>query len=199
MSSSEAVKFDINFHTKCCIKEFLERLEQTCSIKRDFTVWQSHVSLFYRDVYQMIRLMHLNPNFCDLLTDENKKTFTENFMRAFIPVCNCTFLTINNITCKELNKVKTKLTELNFLKNEVFNLYKELNGGCVEMTDKLNYALEQLNVCIEILQEKLEIHADHDENELRSVPNLNGVPESHIWWTPEERNSAKDKTFEIIF
>ena len=182
---------------KRLIGEFLKRLKYSMAVKADPRDWNSHTSTFYEDVYEMVRNMYLHPNNRALLSHEDKIILKENFVPAFVRIANCTPGVVNNIEAHDMNIAKTRLSELTFLKNEVFDLYKESCNDNVNETDEVKQALKKLDYCIEMLERKISNWSRPDyeyaEDDLDQLPNLNGVPESHHWWTSKHRELCKEK------
>jgi hypothetical protein len=99
-----------------------------------------------------------------------------------------------------MNIVKKRVSQMSFLKNEMFQLYKELNNG-VDMSiasgSSEEAAIHKLQDRIAKLLNQIEVWSEPNypsDDDAEEVPDLNGVPLSHYWWTAEHRDMWKEKT-----
>ena len=94
-----------------------------------------------------------------------------------------------------MTTAKIWLSILYFFKNEIFNYYKEVCGGNVELTSEIENAFSDLDDEIYELDVQVKYWSKQDDVEdyLGEIPNLNGVPQSHYWWTEENRLYSKNK------
>ena len=92
------------------------------------------------------------------------------------------------------------MSQIAFLKNEIFQLYKDFNGSEMKFTESVEYALDLLQDRFDKLLDPLEIWTtpeykmyEHFYDDPYEVPDLNGVPESHYWWINEHRKMSKEE------
>lgn len=182
---------------KRSIVEFMKRLKHTTVMKPNATNWDANADIFYERVYDMARLMHLYPNYRALLTDDDKSTLKECFEPTLASVVGFTPCVVNNIEAYDMNVAKRRLSELTFLKDEVLGLYREVSGG-IEASENTKKALAELDYFIEMLDDQIYNWSlptyEFARDDPRQVPNLNGVPESHTWWTKKHRDYWKEKS-----
>ena len=77
----------------------------------------------------------------------------------------------------------------------IFNYYKELCDGNMEKTRELENSISDLDDHIENLLDLINYWSEEEniKDYLDEIPDLNGVPESHYWWTEENRLFSKNK------
>jgi hypothetical protein len=181
------------------IKEFLSTLKYTIVVEPEWD-GQSNAMQFYELVYELGRQMHLCPDKCRaLLNDQsNKSVWRQTFQQAYVSVVSCTRGLVNNLEACDINIARTKLSELWFLRNEILELNAELDL----VTDStaraiLDAATVKLDRDAEMLESQIDWWANPNyqgemEEEAFDVPNLKGVPDSHHWWSISQRESCKD-------
>ena len=180
------------------INEFLKCLKQLAvnNCGKDFEYIKSKD--LYENVFHLARHMHLYPKYRELFTDEDKKYFKEAFHVGFIKLIGYTPGMVNNIEDCDMNIAKTKLSEMTFLKNEIFELFKELNDGDQKLNSSEERAVEILDDLIEKTLDNVSRWSEPDYysaiDDPEEVPNLNGVPESHSWWPAKHLEVWKNKT-----
>jgi hypothetical protein len=158
----------------------------------------------YNLAYELGRQMYLNPtNVKSLFTEEEKQLFKQVFPIAFVNQAYLTPGYVNNLRPDQMTHAKRKLSVLYFLKNEIFDLYNQICEADKnsEIETKLKDAIAKLNECIEDLDDKVTTWSDPDyqggtEEWPEDEPNLNGVPQTHHWWTEEQRELWKKKISE---
>jgi hypothetical protein len=177
------------------IKELLRTLTNLSATKHEGPSGFFYVEHLYEAAYQFGRHTHLYPDFRQLLTDEDKNVLKEHFPNAFVTLVDYTSGLVGNIGPSTLNVARTRRSQLWFFKNEVLNLYTEVNGN--ELPKEVKDVLNKLNESNNVLRHKISnwTRPDYDEadDDPEDVPNLNGVPESHNWWTKEHREMWKNK------
>jgi hypothetical protein len=174
------------------IQTFLNALKFTIQVQPKRAHGLTNASNFYEKVYDLGRYMYLYPNYRELFTNEDREIFKETFLDAFVSIICHTPGVVNNLEAHELNIAKTKLSELTFLKKEIFDYYKEVCGNEIELTDEVKSAIEELEDCMDMLEDQIKCWSRHDhpfaESNSYQVPILKGVPQTHYWWTNEQRN-----------
>ena len=155
--------------------------------------------MFYDNLYELVRNMYLDEKgFRNELSEENRKILRQSFLPAFVSVVGQTRVLINNLEGCDLNVARTRLSQMSFLRHEAFNLYKEITDEQQQTSSsQVQQAISQLDTNIDNLGEEVEIwtspHYDFAEDNPRDVPNLNGVPLSHTWWTEKHREMWLNK------
>lgn len=177
---------------KSLIKSFLKCLENLADHKCGILDGISHSIHFYKYGYDLARLMYLYPNYRELFTDEDKKDFKENILKAFVKLLFYTDIIIDSVFKYSINIAKTKLSEMSFIKNEIFGFYKELIGIDLKLTLNEENAMKDLEDMMERISGYIEY--SFEDIDFDDLPNLNGVPESHTWWTTEQRELWKNKS-----
>jgi hypothetical protein len=177
------------------IKEFLRRLIILANALDEGPWAFSDVNEFYKAAYNFGRYTHLHPDFQQLLTSDDKITLKKDFPKALVEIAGYTPGLFNNITPSRLNVARTRRSQLWFLKNEVLDLYKQANENDLskEVQDELNKLEEQDNILEYNISNWTRPDYDEAEDDSDDVPNLNGVPESHDWWTEDHREMWANK------
>jgi hypothetical protein len=154
----------------------------------------SPVRRLYKRSFEFGRQTHLNPNFRETLTSEDRDNFRQYFPTAISVVAGFSPGLVNHICPgKLLNVARTFRSEISFLQNEVFDLYKEVADE--ETTKDIEEALANIQMEDNCLEYNIESWIAYDgEDDIDDVPNLNGVPESHSWWLPEHRQHWANQT-----
>jgi hypothetical protein len=177
------------------IKQLLDRLHYLSILKNEIDFGFSNASILYKSVYDFGRHTHLQPDYRKLLTNEDEKILKEFFPIGFTKLVGYTPGLVNNIEPSNLNIARRKRSQIWFLKNEFLDFYKEVSG--CELTQEIKDALKKLEESDDALEFDISnwTRPDYDEavDRLSDVPNLNGVPESHDWWTEQHRQMWKNK------
>ncbi len=177
------------------IKELLRHLNILGITKNEGASVFSYVDDLYEAAYNFGRYTHLHPGFQQLLTSEDKNGLKEHFPKALVEIVGYTPGLVNSVGPSTINIARTRRSQIWFLKNEVLNLYKEVNGN--NLSKEVQDALKKLEESNNVLQYRISnwTRPDYDEadDDPDDVPNLNGVPESHNWWTEEHRNMWRNK------
>ncbi|CAF5072771.1 unnamed protein product, partial [Rotaria magnacalcarata] len=177
------------------IKDFLSRLHYLSILTKEIEYGHSNASKLYNSVYEFGRHTYIYPDYRQLFTDEDKNIFEQCFPIGFVKLVGYTPGLVDNIEPSNLNIARARRSQLWFLKNEILDLYKEINGGN-ELTTEIQHALNKLETSDNVLEchisDWTEPGYDEAEDKPREVPNLNGVPESHDWWTEEHRQRWKN-------
>ncbi|UJR11291.1 hypothetical protein I4U23_015472 [Adineta vaga] len=177
------------------IKQLVDRLHYLSILKNEKDFGFSNASILYETVYEFGRRTHLQPDYRKLLTNEDEKNLKEFFPIGFTKLIGYTPGLVNNIDPSDLNIARGKRSQIWFLKNEFLDFYKEVSG--YELTQEMKDALKKLEQSDDELEFNISnwTRPDYDEAVDRpsDVPNLNGVPESHDWWTEEHRQLWKNK------
>jgi hypothetical protein len=178
------------------INEFFRRLKHLATTNCDQVFGFANSKGFYKTAFDLARHMHIYPNYRDLFTDEDKKAFKEEFPIGFIILIGYTPGMVNNIEDCDMNIAKTKLSEMTFLKNEIFELYKQFSGDDVKLSSNKEISMTDLDDFIEKTLDKISTWTEPDYysavDDPEQVPNLTGVPESHSWWRKKNRELFKD-------
>ncbi|CAF1274282.1 unnamed protein product [Adineta ricciae] len=171
------------------VKEFLSRLHYLSILTKEVEYGYSNALRLYTSVYELGRRLSAHPDYRQMLTDEDKTTFKQYFPTGFVKLVDYTPGLVGNIEPSDLNIARTRRSQIWFLKNELLDLYKEINGK--ELTTEMQSALDKLQTSDNMLDSDISdwIRPDYDEavDKSEDVPNLNGVPPSHDWWTEEHR------------
>ena len=177
------------------IKGFLRNLNVLSVIQEEGSSGFFYVKNLYEAAYEFARHTHLYPDFRKFLTDEDKNILKEHFTNAFVKLVGYTPGLVNNIGPSTLNVARTRRSQIWFIKNEVLDLYKEVNGN--DLPKEMKDLLSKLNESNNVLECRISnwTRPDYDEadDDPEDVPNLNGVPESHCWWTKEHRQMSKNR------
>lgn len=114
-----------------------------------------------------------------------------------VSVIDCAPGVVNNIEPEDMNLAKRRLSELTFLKNEIIGLYHDFSTTGGKLGAELTSQLEELDDSIDMLECQVQSWSRPNcysaKDDPKQVPDLNGVPESHSWWTSQNRNAWKDK------
>lgn len=177
------------------IKELLRTLTNLSAIKHEGPSGFFYVDHLYEAAYDFGRLSYLHLDFRQLLTVEDKNNLKEHFPKALATLTDYTSGAVNTIGPSILNVARTRRSQLWFVKNEILDLYKEVNGN--DLPQEVQDALKKLKMSDNVLEYNISnwTRPDYDEadDDPEDVPNLNGVPESHSWWTEEHREMWKNK------
>ncbi|CAF0848934.1 unnamed protein product, partial [Brachionus calyciflorus] len=108
----------------------------------------------------------------NLFSPQDKQTLIEIFPNAFLTIVDYTHSVVN----------------------EIHNYYKELVDN-PELIDKLNKSISDLDDEIERLEDDVNnwINKRHVKDKLNCIPDLNGLPSTHYWWTDENGLYSKNK------
>jgi hypothetical protein len=179
------------------IKDFWSILKYSLTVKNENAI--SNAQSFYEVVYDIGRSINdkQEQNIMKQIFVENDVvTLKETFQPGFISIVNCTRGLVNNISLEESILAKRRLSQMWFLKNEIIPIYKQVISNDVVLTDDFNDACQKLKNIAEKLEEKLEDWSDQDTTQdyigINALPNLNGVPNDHYWWTDQEREISKN-------
>jgi hypothetical protein len=159
---------------------------------------------------------YLQPDYRTLLTEEDKATLRNYFQAAFIVTVKYTPGRVNNIEAHDMNVAKTRLSELVFLKNEIFDLYKEAcevdsatasrtgdNNATtqLQLSKEMQEAIKLLERKINMLDDDIAVWSQPEhpfaEDNPEDVPDLNGVPATHYWRTSPNRELSKNANANI--
>ena len=180
------------------IANFLGLLKYTTEVKPELGFGYTNTARVYEAAYDLGRHMYLCPNYRTLFTDEDTATFRKWFRPAFVSLVQCTRDDlVNNLEPYELNTAKKRLSQIWFLRNEIYGLYKELFGK-VEPRVAMEKAAAELDTDAQRLESLIEVWSE-PENVFYAEPdpikdlNLNGVPDSHYWWSNRQRQEWNDK------
>ncbi len=145
------------------------------------------------------RLINLYPDSpLSLLTNEQKQLFKDLFSKAFIVQVKLTrgYVKYQYPDC--ISFTKQQLSEITFLKNEIFNFYVKLCDNNIVQSRKIRDAIKICDKQIENLENYLEnwknpaLSDEVQEYEDSRLPNLNEVPPTHYWWTVQQREFWKN-------
>uniref|UniRef100_A0A914YV68 Uncharacterized protein n=1 Tax=Panagrolaimus superbus TaxID=310955 RepID=A0A914YV68_9BILA len=156
--------------------------------KNDF----GDVSNFYDHGYDFSRLSNLKAL---KLSDIEKEEFRQKFPEALKKAGLMTRSLYHNMSPEYLNRMRHWRSKVEFLINDILDLFKEVSSNN-EIPESLNKFVEEIDYEGYLMDEKIELWSGHLGEGMdfpNDVPNLNGVPESHNWWTQEHRNLWKDK------
>ena len=177
---------------KLLIKELIKLLKYSIIVEPIYG--HSHAVRLYELVHKLGRKMYIFPDYRDLLTEEDITALKEIFQPAFVSIADYTRGLLSDIESHDLNIAKTRLSQIYFFKNEIFDLYKEIDKA--ELTAEVVKAIQHLETDVDMLESQISVWSDPDyewaEEDPDDVPNLNGVPESHFWWSKEQRESSKN-------
>jgi hypothetical protein len=194
-----SVEVETREKMKLLLEKFVRRLRYSTEIANAKPeVGHSNADYFYDLLFDLGRHMHLCADFRSLLGDEEKKTLRDTFQPALVQIVGFTSARINSLEADDLNKARKRLSELSFLKNEAFDLYKEVCvGGKVELSSEATKSMQRLNAMFDRLEENISDWSSSDnafsyDNPI-DVPNLNGIPANHFWWPEKYRNSCENK------
>ena len=177
---------------KQVIKDFLEELIKATDEKSTPENHYLNIDFLNENVFEIGRQLNLSS---DLFTEKEKQTFKEIFPTALISFVDSMYPFVNNFDEDNLTYAKIWLSSLHFIKNEIFNYYKEICGGNVVKTNELEKAFSDIDEKIDDLKNDVKYWSKQSDVKdcLDYIPNLNGVPESHYWWTEENRQFSKNK------
>lgn len=180
---------------KLIIEEFMERLKKSLIENSAAEADQINGANFYRTVYELGRQMNLSSDYRSFFADKDKQTLLEIFPRAFVSLVGIVHSLVSNMDDCEMTSAKIWLSKLYFLKNEIFDYYKELCGSNIEIPSELEDAFSDLDD--EIYRLDIDVNhwskQTHVKDYLDEIPNLNGVPKLHYWWTEENHEYSKMK------
>lgn len=179
------------------IKNLLGDLKYLAILKNEVEYGLSTAEGLYESTYEFGRNTYLHPDYRKYFTEEDRKILNEYFPTAFIRLVGYTPGLVNNIHPSMLNVARARRSQVYFAKYELIDLYKELNGN--ELPTEVTDALKQLEESNNVLRSKISDWTRPSgfrgaEDDPDDVPNLNGVPKCHDWWTPEHREMWKNKT-----
>ena len=184
---------------KPIIKDFIERLYK--AIDKDLildAILENTDIFFEKIIYNLGRQMNRNADWRSFFTEIDKQTIKEIFPDAFISFSSSVHPFVKNINVDDTEYItfaKKWMSYLTFFKNEIFNYYKELCDGNMQKTSELENSISDLDDHIENLLDLINYWSEEDKikDYLDEIPDLNGVPESHFWWTEENRLFSKNK------
>ena len=181
---------------KKTIAEFMERLKEATRENSAPEPAQINANYFFQLVYELGRHMNLSSNFKALFTEQDRQNFKEIFPKAFVSLVAYIHSLVCNMDDNQLTTAKIWLSNLAFFKNEIFNFYKEICGDVdMNLTDEFENSMSDLDEEIDRLEIDVNywLKQKNVKDYLDQIPNLNGVPESHFWWTEENRLFSKKK------
>ena len=178
---------------KKVILQFMVRLKRA-STDLDLETAILNTDFFYEQVYELGRHMNLSSEYKSLFSEEDKQTLVEIFPKAFVLLAAYTHSLMSNMDDDDFTFAKVCLSNIAFFKNEILNFYKELSGN-VELSEEMNNSISDLDDLMDRIETDVAYWSKQDnvEDYLDYIPNLNGVPESHYWWTEENRLYSKNK------
>uniref|UniRef100_A0AC35FYQ5 Uncharacterized protein n=1 Tax=Panagrolaimus sp. PS1159 TaxID=55785 RepID=A0AC35FYQ5_9BILA len=152
------------------------------------------ITNFYSAGYDFARLTRFHS--AEFTLDQKEKEeFINNFPIALEKATGLTRGLYNNMSPESMNELKALRSQIVFIKTDFTNLYSRISNN--------EKSIQELKKSIEELQKEenniesylMNWSASDGEgmNDPDDVPNLNGVPESHDWWTQENRNLWKTK------
>lgn len=176
------------------IKNITKDLHYLSILKNEEEFGFSSAKILYRRIYEFGRHTHLLPNYLQLLADEDKNNLKRHFPTGFVKLVGYAPELVHLVSPSIINEARARLSQICFARNELLELYKDVNGD--ELTKEVTEALNSLDQSCEGLQDTVsdwlsgyyEVEDDPDD-----VPNLNGVPDSHDWWTEEHREMWKSR------
>ena len=187
-----------------------ENEEMRVAILKFFTVFESAVvklsefslgeaDKIYKSTFDLGRHMNLSKqDFGSFVGDEQKKLFRDSFPDIFVRLVGWLPGYVNNYEPWQVVQVKKKLSELAFVRCELFELYANFCGGDENrlQSEPLEKSIKSLDDTIETIEEDIDIWLRPDfpeivEEEPIYLPDLNGVPLSHKWWTSKQREQSK--------
>lgn len=177
------------------IRKFLNDLRRLSVLNLEGSSGFYHVNSLYETAYDFSRYIHLYPEFLQSLTDDDKNFVKEHFPNALPKLVGFTPGLINNIKYN-VNTARTKRSQIFFIKNEIVDLYKQVNQNTLSTEiEKFLQELEKSNNILEsTISDLTDPENDETDDDPDDVPNLNGVPSSHDWWSEEYRQMWKNKT-----
>ena len=184
----EKMKSQMKHH----IAELLQYLKGVKSVKPGPGESIEYTDDFCRSAYHTARYMHLCPNYNEFLTEEDKNTLRQYFQPSLSQIGRIIPGLVNNYEPQDLNIVKRRMSELEFIQNEIMELYKIACGDneTIEITDGVKKALDEIEDAFWMLKEQVETFSDprclHTEDNPDQIPNLAGVPSTHNWWSEEQ-------------
>ena len=186
--SSNSIESTENDEMIRLLRNILKDLHYLSILKNEEEFGFTNAKIVYKTAYEFGRRTHLVPDYRQLLTDEDKNNLKQHFPAGFVKLVGYTPGLVNIIGPSTINLARTKLSEISFVRNELLDMYKEVNGG--ELANEMTKALADLDHSSDRLKITIsgwlsgysEVDDDPDD-----VPNLNGVPDSHDWWTEEHR------------
>uniref|UniRef100_A0AC34G9P9 Uncharacterized protein n=1 Tax=Panagrolaimus sp. ES5 TaxID=591445 RepID=A0AC34G9P9_9BILA len=119
-------------------------------------------------------------DFADIERDSIKQSYPSAIEKA-------AKFTAEIIQRKKPNQLKMLLSSIEFLTKDIYEIFKYFS---------LNDSPSNLKQNITLLQEKQENikkllkSIKHEEDEKDEIPNLEGIPESHDWWSDKDRKSS---------
>ena len=170
------------------IRNLVKDLRYVSTLTNESEFGFSNARLIYQGAYEFGRRCYLLPDYRQLLTDEDKKNFKESFPSGLASLANYTPGLVNTLQKSSINLARERLSQITFVKDELLDLYREING------DKVPVEVVQASKILNECQCRLDFTIsewlrgyDEIDDDPREVPNLNGVPETHYWWTDKHR------------
>lgn len=176
-------------------KELVTNLSFLPMIKNEAENGLLNADLLYESIYDFGRYTHLTQNYQQLLTNEDKTKFKECFPQGFVKLVGYTPGLVNTISPLSINIARQRQSQIFFAKNELIDLYKELNEHKlpIEVSDALKNLEQSNNFVRNSISDWINVSYCEIDDEPGDVPNLNGVPETHDWWTNEHRQIWKNR------
>lgn len=183
-----------NYDIKKVIEEFidgLKKLQIESSLMPEAN--QINADSLYETAFYLGREINLNPNYKEIFTIEDIENIKRLFPSAFSLLAWLSRSLVCNMNEDDLTNAKIWLTNFTFFIHEIFNYYKLLSGDDSDQSNRLEsasiqYEIEELERQVKDWSKQSDVE-DYEEQ----IPNLDGIPQSHSWWTAENRLFSKIK------
>ena len=172
------------------------------AVDKQYDISRIDADHIYQAAYDFGRYMNLyrEQDFGALLSDEQKNMFKKSFPDVFENLVFFLSAHTNNYEPWRVVEVKVILSELAFIRDELFELYTTICGGDRAQleTEKMKKSIQTLQDKLETIEEEVEVWLNPDFLELvsedpKDLPDLSGVPDSHTWWSSEQREQSKQR------
>lgn len=170
------------------IRNLVKDLRYLSTLTNESEFGFSNARQIYQEAYEFGRRSYLLPDYLQLLTDEDKKNFKESFPPGLARLATYTPGLINTLQKSSINLARERLSQITFVKDELLDFYREINGN--KASEEVVQASKILNECqcrLDYTISQWLRGYDEIDDDPSEVPNLNGVPETHYWWTDKHR------------
>uniref|UniRef100_A0A914YEQ0 Uncharacterized protein n=1 Tax=Panagrolaimus superbus TaxID=310955 RepID=A0A914YEQ0_9BILA len=154
----------------------LDRLAQ----KSESSVYD--VEEFYNSVFEFgAQCLAESQDFSDIERDSIKQSYPSAVEKS-------AKFAAEIIQHKKLNQLKMLLSSIEFLIKDIYEIFKyfSLNDCPKSLTQNISLLQEKQENIKKMLKSIKNEEGDDDDE----IPNLNGIPESHDWWSDKDRKST---------
>uniref|UniRef100_A0AC35F549 Uncharacterized protein n=1 Tax=Panagrolaimus sp. PS1159 TaxID=55785 RepID=A0AC35F549_9BILA len=142
---------------------------------------------FYDSVYEFGRqFVSKDHDFSDLERNSIQTSYPSSVEKA-------AKFTAEIIQHKKPNELKMLLSSIEFLINDIYEIFKyfSLDNSPANLAENISLLQEKQENLKKLLKS-----VKNSDDEKGDIPNLDGIPATHDWWTQKDRDSTKDENKE---